>query len=96
MPPSALAATDPPVDEPTPVVLVHGLWLLAGSWDAWRGYLEERGYDVSELGKRAATMIETHTMTISNSTFVNSDITNGAVNPPQQPTPTSTPTPTPA
>ncbi|WP_044506277.1 alpha/beta fold hydrolase [Gordonia sp. KTR9] len=25
MPPSALAATDPPVDEPTPVVLVHGI-----------------------------------------------------------------------
>ena len=27
-----------------PVVLVHGLWLLAGSWDAWRTLLEERGY----------------------------------------------------
>ena len=27
-----------------PVVLVHGLWLLADSWDAWRTLLEERGY----------------------------------------------------
>lgn len=27
-----------------PVVLIHGLWLLAGSWDSWRRALEERGY----------------------------------------------------
>ena len=27
-----------------PVVLVHGLWLLAGSWDAWRTVFEEHGY----------------------------------------------------
>lgn len=27
-----------------PVVLIHGLWLLAGSWDNWRRALEERGY----------------------------------------------------
>lgn len=27
-----------------PVVLVHGLWLLAESWDVWRTLLEERGY----------------------------------------------------
>lgn len=27
-----------------PVVFVHGLWLLAGSWDAWREYVEEKGY----------------------------------------------------
>jgi non-heme chloroperoxidase len=27
-----------------PVVFVHGLWLLAGSWDAWRGLYEEQGY----------------------------------------------------
>jgi pimeloyl-ACP methyl ester carboxylesterase len=27
-----------------PVVLVHGLWLLPSSWDAWRPYVEERGY----------------------------------------------------
>ena len=26
-----------------PVMFVHGLWLLAGSWDAWRGLFEERG-----------------------------------------------------
>jgi non-heme chloroperoxidase len=28
----------------TPVVLVHGLWLLASSWDSWAGFLEEAGY----------------------------------------------------
>ena len=27
-----------------PVVFMHGLWLLAGSWDRWRALLEERGY----------------------------------------------------
>ena len=27
-----------------PVVFVHGLWLLASSWDAWRTLFEERGY----------------------------------------------------
>src|SRR4051812_3957106 len=27
-----------------PVVFVHGLWLLAGSWDRWRTLFEERGY----------------------------------------------------
>ena len=27
-----------------PVVLVHGLWLLAGSWDLWRSHLERSGY----------------------------------------------------
>ena len=27
-----------------PVVFVHGLWLLAGSWDAWRELFEARGY----------------------------------------------------
>ncbi len=27
-----------------PVVLVHGLWLLQSSWDAWKTYLEDRGY----------------------------------------------------
>jgi non-heme chloroperoxidase len=26
------------------VLLVHGLWLLAGSWDAWRPAFEEKGY----------------------------------------------------
>jgi non-heme chloroperoxidase len=27
-----------------PVVFVHGLWLLAGSWDRWCGLFEEKGY----------------------------------------------------
>lgn len=27
-----------------PVVFVHGLWLLHSSWDAWKAYVEERGY----------------------------------------------------
>jgi pimeloyl-ACP methyl ester carboxylesterase len=26
------------------VVFVHGLWLLAGSWDPWRGLFESNGY----------------------------------------------------
>jgi non-heme chloroperoxidase len=27
-----------------PVVFVHGLWLLASSWDQWRALFEEQGY----------------------------------------------------
>jgi non-heme chloroperoxidase len=27
-----------------PVVFVHGLWLLANSWDNWRTFFEEKGY----------------------------------------------------
>lgn len=27
-----------------PVVFVHGLWLLASSWDNWKAYFEENGY----------------------------------------------------
>ncbi len=27
-----------------PVVFVHGLWLLANSWDSWRKLFEEAGY----------------------------------------------------
>jgi len=27
-----------------PVVFVHGLWLLASSWDNWRTFFEEQGY----------------------------------------------------
>ena len=27
-----------------PVVFVHGLWLLASSWDRWRALFEEHGY----------------------------------------------------
>ena len=29
---------------PVPVVLVHGLWLHASSWDNWMTLLQERGY----------------------------------------------------
>ena len=28
----------------TPVVFVHGLWLLSSSWDRWRALFEEQGY----------------------------------------------------
>jgi pimeloyl-ACP methyl ester carboxylesterase len=28
----------------TPVVFIHGLWLLASSWEAWAGAFEEAGY----------------------------------------------------
>ena len=28
----------------TPVVFVHGLWLLPSSWDRWRRVFEEAGY----------------------------------------------------
>jgi non-heme chloroperoxidase len=28
----------------TPVVFVHGLWLLAGSWDNWAALFDEAGY----------------------------------------------------
>jgi non-heme chloroperoxidase len=28
----------------TPVVLVHGLWLLGGSWDRWVDHIEDAGY----------------------------------------------------
>lgn len=27
-----------------PIVFVHGLWLLHSSWDAWKSYVEARGY----------------------------------------------------
>src|SRR5437773_12238441 len=27
-----------------PVVFVHGLWLLASSWDPWRALFEKQGY----------------------------------------------------
>jgi non-heme chloroperoxidase len=30
--------------ERTPVVLIHGLWLLPGSWDSWAVFFEEAGY----------------------------------------------------
>ncbi|MEZ0333265.1 MAG: esterase/lipase family protein, partial [Gemmatimonadales bacterium] len=28
----------------TPVVFIHGLWLLPSSWDSWVGLFEENGY----------------------------------------------------
>src|SRR6476660_1472935 len=28
----------------TPVIFVHGLWLLAGSWKAWRDHFAKHGY----------------------------------------------------
>jgi non-heme chloroperoxidase len=28
----------------TPVVFIHGLWLLPSSWDNWAGAFEEAGY----------------------------------------------------
>ena len=28
----------------TPVVFIHGLWVLASSWDNWAGLFEENGY----------------------------------------------------
>src|SRR5438477_998757 len=28
----------------TPVVFIHGLWLLASSWDRWAGVFEDAGY----------------------------------------------------
>ncbi|HWJ43287.1 MAG TPA: alpha/beta hydrolase [Solirubrobacterales bacterium] len=30
--------------ERTPVVFIHGLWLLPSSWDRWAGVFEEAGY----------------------------------------------------
>src|SRR3954454_5529497 len=34
----------------TPVVFVHGLWLLPSSWDRWSELFEEAGYSVVEAG----------------------------------------------
>jgi pimeloyl-ACP methyl ester carboxylesterase len=31
-------------DGRTPVVFIHGLWVLASSWDNWAGLFEENGY----------------------------------------------------
>jgi pimeloyl-ACP methyl ester carboxylesterase len=28
----------------TPVVFIHGLWLLPSSWDSWVGFFEQNGY----------------------------------------------------
>lgn len=34
----------------TPVLLIHGLWLHARSWDPWVDLLTEKGYDASAPG----------------------------------------------
>jgi hypothetical protein len=33
-----------------PVVFVHGLWMLASSWDSWRTLFEENGYSTLAPG----------------------------------------------
>jgi non-heme chloroperoxidase len=33
-----------------PVLFVHGLWLLANSWEAWRSLFEEKGYVTAAPG----------------------------------------------
>jgi pimeloyl-ACP methyl ester carboxylesterase len=33
-----------------PVVFVHGLWMLSGSWDPWRKFFEEAGYSTVAPG----------------------------------------------
>ena len=30
--------------EATPIVFVHGLWLLPGSWQPWRGLADAQGF----------------------------------------------------
>jgi pimeloyl-ACP methyl ester carboxylesterase len=34
----------------TPIVFVHGLWLLPSSWDRWRGVFEETGFTTLSPG----------------------------------------------
>lgn len=34
----------------TPVVFVHGLWLLPSSWDRWAAFFEEAGYIAIQAG----------------------------------------------
>lgn len=34
----------------TPVVFVHGLWLLPSSWDRWAAFFEEAGYIAVQAG----------------------------------------------
>jgi hypothetical protein len=36
----------------TPVVFIHGLWLLASSWDRWAAVFEEAGYTALAPGGR--------------------------------------------
>ena len=34
----------------TPVVFIHGLWLLPSSWDRWAAVFEEAGYVGADAG----------------------------------------------
>ena len=34
----------------TPVVFIHGLWLLPSSWDRWATFFEEAGYAAAKPG----------------------------------------------
>ena len=45
-----------------PVVLVHGLWLLASSWDNWRALFEDQGYATLAPGwpDDPDTVVEAH------------------------------------
>ncbi|SMH49016.1 Pimeloyl-ACP methyl ester carboxylesterase [Rathayibacter oskolensis] len=33
-------------EEPTPIVLIHGLWMTPKSWDTWAEYFRSRGHEV--------------------------------------------------
>ena len=34
----------------TPVLFVHGLWLLSSSWQPWRDFFEDNGFTTVALG----------------------------------------------
>ena len=36
----------------TPVVFIHGLWLLPSSWDRWAAVFEEAGYVKKQPGSQ--------------------------------------------
>jgi len=40
----------------TPVVFVHGLWLLPSSWDRWRAHFKARGYATTAPGCPSASL----------------------------------------
>src|ERR1043166_9305848 len=37
--------SEPTIDAP-PIVLIHGLWMTARSWDRWAEYYRAKGYEV--------------------------------------------------
>jgi Lysophospholipase len=49
-----------PISSATPVVFIHGLWLHASSWQAWRDLFEQSGYATLAPGwpNEAATVAE--------------------------------------